>query len=1128
AYNASGVITNGGSVKISGKGNYTGEAVGYFVIEPFVITNSTTPGVAPITTIELASGTLTYNGVKQTQKIQSVTVTGFGDLKETDDYEVSGNTGTDAGDYTLTVTGTGNFTGSVEKVWNIAKASINEAVVTLSENPTYSGAQIKPTSEKLTVTINDKTLGNSDYEIKSYGENKNVAYNASGVITNGGSVKISGIGNYTGEAEGYFVIEPFDITNSNTPGVASITTITLASGTLTYDGKEQTQEIQSVTVTGFGDLKETDDYEVSGNTGTDAGDYTLTVTGTGNFTGSVEKVWNIAKASINEAVVTLSENPTYSGAQIKPTSEKLTVTINDKTLGNSDYEIKSYGENKNVAYNASGVITNGGSVKISGIGNYTGEAEGYFVIEPKTISELDIEIAAIPDTTYTGSAIEPTLTVTDRTRKEVLQLGTDYTVTYADNVNVGSAPAKATIHGVGNYKDFKTAYWNITPATIAQDDLNIYINQEMPKEVTLNHSVNRVEIIAPDVFPVDYVPTFGVNENKVLTVEENGFIGKLTFQLSTNDNNFTPATFDYTIHDVIVNYNDGAQKAYLSRFNESGWVRNVTLSSTKNGDEITTSKDLVEGVNENVPVFANGNLQVGNITVKIDKTAPDVTIDTVNTNGDGKKYVVTISADDKQLSGVKSISYSINGETEATYTAPITISEAGKYEILAWATDNAGNKTENPKTCTVIIKATPILSDVAVSGQYGDKYEEYKPTGKATFKGKDVPGKFEIEFGDGDDKGETITSAKPKVTVKFTPDEPDLYYPVKTVTGKFTIEKRKVTISAHNMEMVRGRWHEIEYQISNLLDGDKLEPVASSISQQMETNGVKARALQSGDYEITLALNSEHYTAAPATIKAKAKPFNVEFKYEDGDAYCYGQTANIELSFQNCELPKSYKLGNGQYVDFDAQNGSDSLRTVTFVVDKEKFPNDGINQIDITFRKEENVETDPMPLDIRINPSSDKIKLLYSDIIFIDNGDGNFVDYQWYRNDTLLEGATQQYCQQLPRITGVYSAEVITIDGSKQKICPAAEQKPLAKSEPRSVSVYPNPARPGEQFTLMLHNFSQMDIQNCVVYIYNNLGSLAYKGSSQSQEYRISLPAGTYSGYALANGIKVSFKIIVQ
>ena len=67
-------------------------------------------------------GTLTYNGSEQTQKVAAVI------WDETavpaSEYTVTGNTGTDAGTYTLTITAkpTGNYTGSVTKEFTIGKA----------------------------------------------------------------------------------------------------------------------------------------------------------------------------------------------------------------------------------------------------------------------------------------------------------------------------------------------------------------------------------------------------------------------------------------------------------------------------------------------------------------------------------------------------------------------------------------------------------------------------------------------------------------------------------------------------------------------------------------------------------------------------------------------------------------------------------------------------------------------------------------------------------------------------------------------------------------------------------------------------------------------------------------------
>lgn len=66
---------------------------------------------------------------------------------------------------------------------------------------------------------------------------------------------------------------------------------------LTYNGKSQSQSIKSVIKDG-----QPVTYEVTGNTGRNAGNYTMIVTGNGNFTGTVEVSWCIAAADYNFGV----------------------------------------------------------------------------------------------------------------------------------------------------------------------------------------------------------------------------------------------------------------------------------------------------------------------------------------------------------------------------------------------------------------------------------------------------------------------------------------------------------------------------------------------------------------------------------------------------------------------------------------------------------------------------------------------------------------------------------------------------------------------------------------------------------------------------------------------------------
>lgn len=117
---------------------------------------------------------------------------------------------------------------------------------------------------------------------------------------------------YTGSTT--FKINPTQISGSITLG-----------NKLTYTGEPQTQTIAKVQT---GDYTYTEaDYDISGNVATNAGEYTLTLTGKGNFTGTTSAYYSIAKATPKLSDFNIPElTPVdYTGAYIEvalPTSKR--------------------------------------------------------------------------------------------------------------------------------------------------------------------------------------------------------------------------------------------------------------------------------------------------------------------------------------------------------------------------------------------------------------------------------------------------------------------------------------------------------------------------------------------------------------------------------------------------------------------------------------------------------------------------------------------------------------------------------------------------------------------------------------------------------------------------------------
>ena len=154
----------------------------------------------------------------------------------------------------------------------------------------------------------------------------------------------------------------------------------------------------------------------------------------------------LSRISISKASVTLSTSTyAYDGKAKKPS---VTVKLNGKTLKNgTDYTV-SYSNNTKV-----GTAT----VKITGKGNYTGSVSKTFKIKNNFKKAT---VSGISNKSYTGKNITQSITV--KYNGKTLKNGTDYTVSYSSNKNIGTATVK--IAGKGSYTGTITKTFKINPA----------------------------------------------------------------------------------------------------------------------------------------------------------------------------------------------------------------------------------------------------------------------------------------------------------------------------------------------------------------------------------------------------------------------------------------------------------------------------------------------------------------------------------------------------------------------------------------------------------------------------------------------------------------------------------------
>lgn len=195
-------------------GNYTFRCVATCDNYPLIkdISITVTPVDLNNATVKIAS--LTYNGSEQSPKVEVK----LGDqiLNASTDYTVDVTPQIDAGSYTLTVNGMGNYTGTATGNWSIARKAVT-ATVTVTGSYTYTGKAIEPT---FTVEDEGTTIPASEYTV-SYENN-----------TNAGTAKIilkdNDVGNYIVSGGAEFTIDKAQATC--TPPTAN---------DLTYNGTAQ-------------------------------------------------------------------------------------------------------------------------------------------------------------------------------------------------------------------------------------------------------------------------------------------------------------------------------------------------------------------------------------------------------------------------------------------------------------------------------------------------------------------------------------------------------------------------------------------------------------------------------------------------------------------------------------------------------------------------------------------------------------------------------------------------------------------------------------------------------------------------------------------------------------------------
>ena len=913
------------------------------------VTDTATVEVAPKSiegaVITLESADLEYNAAEQSPKITGVALEKW---TENITYRiVSGNTATNVNDsLTLTIEGTGNYTGTATVEWRITPKTVTPTIEV--EPCTYTGDALEPT-----VTVKDD-IGNiidqKEYEI-FYSNNTNT-----GIATvtikdvEGGNYVLSGAS------------KTFEITKAAAPaaetGSLTITnglhktysldlsallpklTAPCDYGTITYDRKVDT----NLGVGSFITL-------VDGKTGELTLDANRSGTGEGQF-GTI----TVTISTSNYQDITLTINVSAKN-RITPTGTP-TLSKNAITYGDALNTIalsgKLHDNVNNVDVDGTFEWVDGMHIPVVGNGTYAAEwifeptdTEKYLTISGR--SNITVEKATqygkVSMAGYTYGQAPSTPTLTDRTGDANAQVTYRYAAADSGSVqtwdiqnppalNAGTYRMYASIGDTDNYYGFEAVYCEFvvakaTPTYTVPTGLTAKYGQTLA-DVTLpdgwswtdsSESVGGASTAAK-TFQAKFTPTDAVNYNMVENIGLEVMVNKAdggnlkTVELEqkytdASDHTYTPdwaglpAGQDWTFSSeasIVLSKQD---------FAADGSLLTYAISGGKAGDKITIT---LKASCDNYEDFT--------ITLNVTLTEKDDQKPLTITGAGSVVYGQTLTLTTTGGSGTGTVTYRIDTDAstgEATIdpeTGVLTPVKVGSVSVIATkAGDNDYNDVTSAPFVLMIKPATPTgepnYTKITTSGK------TLKDAALAT-KGSTLnPSDGKLEWVD--DKGEPLpddTTVKANTTYKwrFTPDD-DNYT---TLTGE---------VELYHKSSSGGGWYDSYYTIKATAGaGGSISP----------SGNVSVREGRDQTFTIT---PDKGYAVANVKIDGKSIGAVKSYTFEN-----VSRTHTIEVIFMkangNPQTGVFVDVATGSYyedaVDWAVENG------ITQGTDDTHFAPDGI------------------------------------------------------------------------------------------------------------------------------------------------------------------------------------------
>ena len=536
------------------------------------------------------------------------------------------------------------------------------------------------------------------------------------------------------------------------------------------------------------------------------------------YTGAVQK----------KVPVVTYNNKKLSGAAKPATGQTLK---NSKDFVYSYPALDAY-KTKKKAYKEIGTY----EILVEGTGNFTGSRTVNLTVINKGTDFTKATVKKIPAQTYTGKAItltESQLVVTAKVngKKVTLQQDTDYSVSYKNNKNVGTATV--TITGIGDYTGTKTATFQIKGTSLAKAQVSglenkVYNGEAQTQELTLKLSGKTVsgnETVKTETvlkegkdYTVSYDKNVNVGTAKVTITGKGGYTGtiKKTFKITaysfdgeTDAEGNLKEGSSLTETNGLLSMKDGelsvkyvkggcqpaVQLVFKGKTLTAG--KDYTLSYSKN-KAVSTLKPGDEGYKEkNAPTITIKGK--GNFTGSIKKT-----FQITGKNLDDSESPVTITVADKAATNKKGgyISKPVLTDKDGKVLKEGTDYEKPEYTIVVADGDSKEETPLDPKD--TVAAGAEVTVKVKGKGAYtGELTETYRITEKdfgkvkvqsiqKDYTGKEVTlSEADFAIADGTGKGTskvTFGSGKDKVELEYGKD-------FKIVEGSYKNNIKKGTAS---------------------------------------------------------------------------------------------------------------------------------------------------------------------------------------------------------------------------------------------------------------------------------------------------------------------------------------------